>query len=326
MATKTTKTTAKAPEAPEAPEMAPAVVKAMEACVRSGGALTALEASSGDALISAHRTFGDDVRTLASERAKASGKVLALTTWSDIRGVIFAGEASGSGRLAGRSEASVQRSVKISMWFPNGDAVKAWRDHRTMVLASVESAKDKLSKATTDTAKAKASADLAKAKANADSPAYRSDGLVAMISYGDAKHDPKGSRLNSRTGVITGKGSNRQQSDAMVTASDRVDGARSALEMVADETADPEQREEADSFAVAPGVTLGMLRLMSEADLRALASVALDMAKAKAKAPKAKASPVPPVLAPKAETPSPLAGVAPETLDALRSLLAAIPS
>jgi len=288
----------------------PEIMAARQAVIAAGVTLDNTERASASALFTAHRAFGDAVRTLAVAMAKASGdKAPKLSDWSDIRKALAPNGAKvGTLSLAGRSEASVQRSVKVSLYFPNDAAIDAYMTTRDAVLAKASDPK------ATPAAK-----DIAKASA------YATGGIVGLVSYGEAK--AKG-RLNTRTGAITA-GSNRAPTPEVTARNLRVEELTADAATLRDDSQDASDRDLAAASVVVPGITVGMLASLSEADLRVLSGVALDMAKAKAKAPKAKATPVANVLDTTGQAPAapdasdPLAGVSPDTLASLAKLMAA---
>jgi hypothetical protein len=306
MATKTDTKVAKVetkgitPDAVGDAGMVAKVAAALAKVDEASAALSLVETSAFDSLVAAHRTFGDAVRDYAATLVPAR---TTLGDWSAIRGAIFPKTKTGTGTLAGRSEASLRRSIVISFAIASDKDLAAYRQHRGKVLAAAT--KDDASQVAKDAAKV---------------TAYESEGIVALVSYGDAK---LAKRLNTTTGVITGKGSNRTKSDAVVARNAKVTDVVDTVATLHDPESDDDTRADAMLATVVPGITVGMLDVLSADHLTVLAAVATKMAKVKRET---KSSPVPPVL----ETTAPTAPeVSVETLaaiDHLRTLGILIPT
>jgi hypothetical protein len=285
--------------------LAKAIADKRTAMVAGVEAITALESRAIDDLTVAYRSLGDTVRALAADLITAAEgtKGVAPTDWPAVRKAIWPGTKTGDVTVAGRSEAVVQRAVKVSLYVPDARAIDAWRQARTAIMAKASAPK------ATDAV-----------RQGAKHTAFADGGLKGLTAFAEAKANK---RIN-RDGTIV-SGSNRAQSDAVKTINARAEDATEAVATVSDADASAEERQDAMASVIVPGITVGMLTSLSEADLRVLSTVALDMAKAKAKTPKAKTSPVAPVLestAPVVDaTPSPLAGINPETLAAAVRLL-----
>ena len=290
------------PDAVLAPGTADRVTAARAAVDAAGTALTTAEIGTLEILLAKHVTFGDAVRTLAAEILGSQGKPsVPPSDWSGTRSLVFSGKI-GSATLGGRSEASVQRSVKIAMWARGERELASYRKTRGEVLA-----------------RASKPDATPKQREIAKHAAWASEGIASIVAWADAKNDSP-SRLNARTGEIT-RGGNRTSKPENVARVRTIEEVTADATTIADTTVDAETRELAHASLIVPGFTMGMLTPLTDADLRTLAAAcnAILAVRTKTKT-HVGTKPVPPVLETTAPVP-PLDAVSPETADALQRLI-----
>jgi hypothetical protein len=266
-----------------APSASEAVAAATAEAAAAFSALETVERDAAAQLLAAYRAAGNSVITLAAAKAAAAGEAAPQRTWSAIRTALDPRARLGQLTVAGRSEATVQRAVKIALWAT--DDVVASREALRLKVTERAAAKAAAAKADGADADTKAAAKLARDIA-ADS-AYQ-PGIAGLVKFAEASHD---GRVNAETGSIRPKG-NRRSSDAVDERSTVVESAAEAAAEVTGD--DAEAAEVAREQVIVPGITVGMLMDLTPDQCRTLAAAATKLAKVAR--PKAAAKPVPPVL------------------------------